>query len=69
MNLVDGPFRRLSGVWSFTSLDEQASKVELALEFEFSSRLVELAFGRIFNELVGSMVQAFTQRAKEVYGE
>ena len=69
MDLVDGPFRRLSGVWSFTSLDEQASKVELALEFEFSSRLVELAFGRIFNELVGSMVQAFTQRAKEVYGE
>jgi ribosome-associated toxin RatA of RatAB toxin-antitoxin module len=67
MKLVDGPFRSLTGVWNFTPLDEQASKVELALEFEFSSRLVELAFGRIFHELVGSMVHAFTQRAKEVY--
>ncbi len=69
MDLLDGPFRQLSGVWSFSPLDEEACKVELALEFEFSSRLIELAFGRIFTDLVGSMVQAFTQRAKEVYGD
>lgn len=69
MDLLDGPFRQLSGVWRFTPLDEEACKVELSLEFEFSSRLIELAFGRIFTDLVGSMVQAFTQRAKEVYGD
>ncbi len=69
MTLVDGPFRQLQGTWTFTPLDETACKVELALEFEFSSRLVELAFGRIFTELVQTMVQAFTQRAKEIYGE
>lgn len=68
MQLIDGPFRHLSGIWQFTPLDERACKVELALEFEFSSVLVEMAFGRIFKELVGSMVQAFTCRAKEVYG-
>ncbi|MGL4204687.1 MAG: SRPBCC family protein [Aeromonadaceae bacterium] len=68
MQLVDGPFRHLSGTWRFTPLDEQACKVELALEFEFNSVVVEMAFGRIFKELVGSMVQAFTGRAKEVYG-
>lgn len=68
MQLVDGPFRHLSGTWCFTPLDEQACKVELALEFEFNSVVVEMAFGRIFKELVGSMVQAFTGRAKEVYG-
>ncbi|PPY08208.1 ubiquinone-binding protein, partial [Cronobacter sakazakii] len=27
----------------------------------------ELAFGRVFKELASSMVQAFSQRAKEVY--
>ena len=69
MELLDGPFRQLSGVWRFTPLDEEACKVELSLEFEFSSRLIELAFGRIFTDLVGSMVQAFTLRAKEVYGD
>ncbi|RWR02937.1 cyclase [[Pantoea] beijingensis] len=67
MQLVDGPFRKLTGGWRFTSLSEEACKVELNLEFEFTNMLVELAFGRIFKELAGSMVQAFTQRAKEVY--
>ena len=69
MDLLDDPFRQLAGLWCFTPLDDEACKVELSLEFEFSSRLIELAFGRIFTDLVGSMVQAFTQRAKEVYGD
>ena len=68
MNLVDGPFRKLSGGWHFTALSEDACKVELHLDFEFTSVLVEAAFGRIFKELAGNMVNAFTSRAKEVYG-
>ncbi len=67
MQLVDGPFRKLTGGWTFTPLSEDACKVELNLEFEFTNMLVELAFGRVFKELTGSMVKAFTQRAKEVY--
>ncbi|OXX73898.1 SRPBCC family protein [Vibrio sp. V03_P4A6T147] len=67
MNLVDGPFKVLKGGWYFTALDEQACKVELKLEFEFSSKMVELAFGKIFNELTSNMVNAFTKRAKQVY--
>jgi ribosome-associated toxin RatA of RatAB toxin-antitoxin module len=68
MNLVDGPFKHLSGGWHFLPLDDQACKVNLDLKFEFSSKLVEIAFGRIFNELVGSMVKSFSERAKIVYG-
>jgi len=68
MILVDGPFKKLEGGWLFTSLDETACKVELKLNFEFSSRLVEMAFGRVFNEVANNMLGAFTQRAKHVYG-
>lgn len=67
MNLVDGPFRTLRGGWFFTPLDESACKVELKLEFEFSSKMIEMAFGKVFNELTGNMVNAFTARAKQVY--
>ncbi|MBK0033921.1 type II toxin-antitoxin system RatA family toxin [Erwinia sp. S43] len=67
MQLVDGPFRKLSGGWRFIALSDEACKVELNLDFEFTNMLVELAFGRVFKELASSMVQAFTQRAKEVY--
>ncbi|NRA61371.1 MAG: SRPBCC family protein [Psychrobium sp.] len=68
MALVDGPFKSLQGGWQFLVLDDNACKVSLSLEFEFSNKLVEMAFGKVFKELVGNMVGAFTQRAKVVYG-
>ncbi|WP_445397323.1 SRPBCC family protein [Zobellella sp. An-6] len=68
MELVDGPFKSLSGGWTFTPLDVDACKVELKLHFEFTSRLVELAFGGVFKELTNAMVHAFSERAREVYG-
>lgn len=69
MQLVDGPFKQLRGGWEFLPLNEHACKVVLKLEFEFSSKLIQFAFGKVFSELTASMVSAFTQRAKQVYGE
>ncbi|MGB1297996.1 MAG: SRPBCC family protein [Psychrobium sp.] len=67
MQLVDGPFKLLQGGWSFLALDDNACKVSLDLEFEFDNKLAELAFGKIFKELAGNMVTAFSERAKRVY--
>lgn len=67
MELVDGPFKHLQGGWYFTELDDFACQVELKLEFEFSSKLIEAAFGKVFSELTNNMVTAFTRRAKQVY--
>ncbi|QSX34810.1 SRPBCC family protein [Shewanella avicenniae] len=68
LKLENGPFRHLNGSWKFTELTEDACKVEFELDFEFANGLVGMAFGRVFKELVNSMVSAFTARAKEVYG-
>lgn len=67
MQLVDGPFRKLMGGWKFTPIGDDACRIEFQLDFEFTNKLIELAFGRVFKELAGNMVQAFTVRAKEVY--
>ena len=67
MQLVDGPFRSLTGGWTFSALSEEACKIELNLEFEFSNKLAEMAFGKVFNSLASSMVAAFTDRARSVY--
>lgn len=67
MNLVDGPFSELRGGWTFKALSDNACKIELNLDFAFSSRLVEMAFGRVFNAIAANMVVAFTDRAKEIY--
>jgi hypothetical protein len=55
------------GGWKFTPLSADACRIEFHLDFEFTNKLIELAFGRIFKELASNMVQAFTTRAKEVY--
>ncbi|WP_299079672.1 type II toxin-antitoxin system RatA family toxin [uncultured Paraglaciecola sp.] len=68
MDLVEGPFSRLTGGWTITSLDDTACKIELNLDFAFSSKLVEMAFGQVFNAIAANMVIAFTQRAKQIYG-
>jgi ribosome-associated toxin RatA of RatAB toxin-antitoxin module len=68
LTLVDGPFKKLKGSWKFTPLSEDACKVSLELDYEFANKMFDIAFGRVFNHLTNNMVQAFTQRAKEVYG-
>ncbi|PTB85461.1 ubiquinone-binding protein [Pseudidiomarina aestuarii] len=68
MELVDGPFHYLRGGWYFQRLNDDACKIVLKLDFEFANRLLGMAFGRIFNELQSRMVDAFVQRARQVYG-
>lgn len=68
VSLLDGPFSYLEGAWSFLPLREDASKISLNLEFEMSGKLANLAFGAVFNQICNTMVSAFTQRAKDVYG-
>ncbi|MGQ7113526.1 SRPBCC family protein, partial [Escherichia sp. TWPC-MK] len=62
-----GEFKKLIGGWKFTPLSQEACRIEFHLDFEFTNKLIELAFGRVFKELASNMVQAFTVRAKEVY--
>ncbi|HLV47781.1 MAG TPA: type II toxin-antitoxin system RatA family toxin [Aliidiomarina sp.] len=68
LELVDGPFKHLSGDWEFKALSADACKVTLRLDFEFSSKLLHFAFGKVFNEMTSRMVDAFAQRARQVYG-
>lgn len=67
MNLVEGPFKKLEGLWQFQALGDQGCKIMLDLEFEFSNRLIGMSFGPIFGQMAGSLVDAFTQRAKSIY--
>jgi len=70
MHLLQGPFKHLEGFWRFDALKtEQASKISFDLDFEFESKIMAFAAGTIFNQIANSMVDAFSKRAIEVYGE
>lgn len=68
IKLVDGPFRRLEGSWSFKVLAENACKIEFRLHYEFSSKLFEKIIGPVFNHIANTFVDAFVRRAGQVYG-
>lgn len=68
MRLVEGPFRRLDGYWRFQPLREDASKVSLDLEFEFSNPILKMALSKVFTQIASTMVDAFVKRAEELYG-
>jgi ribosome-associated toxin RatA of RatAB toxin-antitoxin module len=66
--LIGGPFRHLQGGWRFTDLGEEGCKVALELDFEFESRFVDLMFGAYFEQTCNALVDAFTKRAREIFG-
>ena len=68
LKLVDGPFRRLEGLWRFKALAENACKVEFQLSYEFSNRLFEKIIGPVFSQIANTFVEAFVKRAQQVYG-
>ena len=68
MKLVSGPFRRLEGSWSFTALSAGACRVELNLRYEFASTVLEKLAGAVFEEIAGSLVDAFARRADRQFG-
>lgn len=68
LSLVKGPFKRLKGRWQFTPMGEGSCRVSLELEFEFANRLLGMAFGKLFQQVTGQLVDAFTRRADQIYG-
>ena len=68
MELVEGPFSHLQGVWLFDALDEQASKIELDMKFGFTNRVMAAVVGRVFSIIADSQVEAFQRRAEDLYG-
>ncbi|MDR0457953.1 MAG: type II toxin-antitoxin system RatA family toxin [Burkholderiaceae bacterium] len=71
LHLVSGPFSRLEGRWLFTPVGqagERACRVDLALDYGFSSGLLARLVGPVFDKIAASLVDAFVQRAEQVYG-
>ena len=68
IRLINGPFKHLEGFWRFENLDPHGCKILFDLEFEFINKLMSLTIEPIFNQIANSLVDAFCQRAVELYG-
>ena len=68
MRLLEGPFSHLEGNWNFQSLGKDGCKVSLELDFDISNTLLRMSLGPVFSKIANSLVDAYVQRAEELYG-
>lgn len=69
LSLEEGPFEHFIGEWRFSALGDDACKVELEMDFEYSGRIVRTALAPLFNRSADTMVDAFCARAQALYGD
>jgi ribosome-associated toxin RatA of RatAB toxin-antitoxin module len=69
LELVDGPFRLLDGLWTFEKVGNKGTKIRLAIRFEFKNPLTAMLLSRAFEKSCAEMVDAFVLRARAVYGK
>ena len=69
MTLEDGPFKTFVGLWVFTPLTEDASKVSLDLEFEFKNKGLALAASNLFSGVANNLVDSVCRRADKILTE
>jgi ribosome-associated toxin RatA of RatAB toxin-antitoxin module len=75
MELVDGPFSRLDGVWEFLPLNKpgsdgepEACKIAFELNYAFSSGALEAVVSPVFDRIANTFVDSFVQRAESLHG-
>ena len=75
MQLVDGPFSKLDGLWQFLPLNKPgggaeatACKIAFELNYAFSSGALEAVVSPVFDRIANTFVDSFVQRAESLYG-
>ena len=64
---ISGPFRILMNEWEFTEKKNNTCEVELNIEFQFKSMILDTLIGKVFEYSSRKMINAFEGRAKQLY--
>lgn len=68
VHYVQGPFKYLANKWRFEPLAEGGSRIHFFIDFEFRSVTLQKLMNGVFSKAFTRMMQAFIDRAEDVYG-
>ena len=68
VDYLSGPLKRLYNHWHFSENDNGECVIDFEVDFEFKSRMLENLIGDVFTKATHKMIQAFEDRAKDLYG-
>jgi ribosome-associated toxin RatA of RatAB toxin-antitoxin module len=63
LELVDGPFDRFEGEWTFAPLGDGGCRAALALDYAFTGGLLDRLLEGVFEQIAGTLVDRFVERA------
>jgi ribosome-associated toxin RatA of RatAB toxin-antitoxin module len=65
IELVDGPFKKLTGQWFFKKLSDNSCQIELTLEYEFSNKILDKLISPVFNVIANTFIDEFIKEANK----
>ena len=65
---LDGPMKYLSNHWRFIPEEGGGCTIDFFVDFEFKNPVLQNLIAVFFNKAVMKMVEAFENRAKDLYG-
>lgn len=66
LELIEGPFSRLSGLWKFTRVSDAGSRIALQLDFQLRGPL-KFIVTPLVSEVANRMLQSMITRADKIY--
>ena len=64
---LDGPFKYLENNWKFITVSENECEIQFNIDFELNISLLDILMKKFFDLAFQKMVEAFINRAKEIY--
>lgn len=68
VHYIDGPLRDLDNSWTFRPVEGGGCELDFCVDFTFRNPVFEALAGQYFDRAFRRMVEAFEQRAAELYG-
>lgn len=70
MEYKAGPFKSCTGSWQFLTLENpDQCQVVFDIEYEFSNPFTAMTMEPLFNPIANSLIDAFYQRAQQIYAK
>jgi len=64
---VSGPFRKMNNIWEIDYISDKECEINLIIEFEFKSFILQNIIGQLFESASKKMITAFEERANYLY--
>ena len=68
VHYLDGPLRDLDNSWVFRPTEDGGCEIDFCVQFTFRNAVFEALAGQYFDRAFRKMVEAFEQRADDLYG-